>query len=250
MGLVAERQNSIYSNLDCTIEQVIANIKANPLKALLHSEFFVYDTQKELLSFIPAVLENLNPVYMEKIIRACLGRLDDYYVRIRNEVREDVICFHNPEEENGYLSNCYQSTFSFCGLNFTSVEQYMLYRKAIMFEDYYVRNQALSISDVAEIKQSLRNVNNCNDKIWKNQRQLIAYQGLFAKFSQNDDLRVRLLNTGSAVLAECDVSDKIWGIGLSMEDDCRFLVDEWKGENLLGFSLMQVRNMLQETRSL
>lgn len=250
MGLVAERQNSIYSNLNCTLEQVIANIKANPLNALLNSEFFVYDKQHEILSLIPDFRAELKPVDVSKIIQACLNRLDDYYIQIKHLVEQDLVCFHEPEKENGYLSNRYQSAFSFCGIDFTSVEQYMMYRKAVMFEDFYLRNHVLSTSDVAEIKEMGRIVKNYNDKIWRSQRQIIACRGLLAKFSQNDELRTRLLNTGSAVLAECAVSDKIWGIGLSMDDDCRFVIEEWQGENLLGFSLMQVRNMLQDTRNL
>lgn len=44
-----------------------------------------------------------------------------------------VICFHNPDEENGYLSNWYTSPFTVSGINFSSVEQYMMYQKAVCF---------------------------------------------------------------------------------------------------------------------
>ena len=47
------------------------------------------------------------------------------------------------------------------------------------------------------------------------------------------------------MLAECAVEDRIWGIGLSMKDEKRFNMNEWKGQNLLGFSLMRVREALQ-----
>ena len=43
----------------------------------------------------------------------------------------NIICFHNPNEENGYLSNWYLSDFSVDGIEFTSMEQFMMYRKAI-----------------------------------------------------------------------------------------------------------------------
>jgi hypothetical protein rflaF_16972 len=45
---------------------------------------------------------------------------------------------------------------------------------------------------------------------------------LIAKFSQNDDLKKRLLNTGNDILVECAVQDKIRGIGLSMKDANRW----------------------------
>lgn len=34
-----------------------------------------------------------------------------------------VICFHNNNEENGYLSNWYPSTFTHNGITFTSLDK-------------------------------------------------------------------------------------------------------------------------------
>lgn len=62
----------------------------------------------------------------------------------------DIICFHNPDEDNGYLSNWYLSPFSVDGVAFSSMEQFMMYRKAICFRDEAVAAQILSTSDVAE----------------------------------------------------------------------------------------------------
>ena len=45
-----------------------------------------------------------------------------------------------------------------------------------------------------------------------------------------------------AVLAECTVRDCIWGIGLSMTDPKRLELEKWRGQNLLGFALMMVRD--------
>ena len=46
-----------------------------------------------------------------------------------------VVCFHNPDEENGVFSNWYQSDFSVSGYTFSSIEQYMMYKKAECFCD-------------------------------------------------------------------------------------------------------------------
>lgn len=46
---------------------------------------------------------------------------------------------------------------------------------------------------------------------------------------------------GNWYLSECAVKDQIWGIGLSMKDENRFDRDKWKGQNLLGYALMMVR---------
>ncbi len=47
---------------------------------------------------------------------------------------------------------------------------------------------------------------------------MVVYEGLIEKFSQNSELCEQLLSTGDAILAECAVKDRIWGIGLAMDD--------------------------------
>ena len=155
-----------------------------------------------------------------------------------------VICFHNADEENGYLSNWYPSTFTLKGIDFSSMEQYMMYRKAICFDDDKVPAQILATEDVAEIKALGRLVAGYDENLWNGVRQIVVYEGLLAKFSQNPELKERLKSTGSAVLAECAVKDRIWGIGLSMRDPDRFDRTKWKGQNLLGYALMMVREKL------
>lgn len=44
-----------------------------------------------------------------------------------------VITFHDPNEENGYLSNWYLSDFEVRGVKYTSMEQYMMHQKAVVF---------------------------------------------------------------------------------------------------------------------
>lgn len=155
-----------------------------------------------------------------------------------------IICFHNPDEINGYLSNWYLSDFEMNGTKYSSMEQYMMYQKAVLFNDQEAAKQILSTSNVGEIKALGRSVKNYDDIIWNGMRQVIVYQGVFEKFSQNSELKSRLLATGQDILAECAVQDKIWGIGLSMKDERRFDMNAWQGENLLGFSLMWVRGNL------
>ena len=156
----------------------------------------------------------------------------------------NVVCFHNPDEENGYMSNWYPSVFMFGGVEFSSMEQYMMYRKAVCFGDEDIAAQILATSDVAEIKALGRLVLGYDDNWWNGVRQIIVYEGLLAKFSQNVALGKQLKKTGKAVLAECAVKDRIWGIGLSMNDPNRFDRDRWQGQNLLGYTLMMVRDSL------
>ena len=162
----------------------------------------------------------------------------------KSERKMNVICFHNPDEENGYLSNWYLSDFTVDGVKFTSMEQYMMYRKALCFHDSDIAAQILETSDVEQIKALGRLVRNYDDHHWNGVRQIVIYEGLKAKFSQNPDQLKMLKDTGDALIAECAVKDRIWGIGLSMTDPDRFDRNKWNGQNLLGYALMMVRNIL------
>lgn len=129
-------------------------------------------------------------------------------------------------------------------ITFSSMEQYMMYKKAVCFKDKDTVEKILATDDVAQIKAFGRLVADYNESYWNGVRQIIVFEGLLAKFSQNEDLKERLKSTGSDILAECAVRDRIWGIGLSMKDPDRFETDKWNGQNLLGYALMMVRERL------
>ncbi len=155
-----------------------------------------------------------------------------------------MVCFHNPNEENGYLSNWYPSAFTWGGVRFSSMEQYMMYQKAMCFGDKVIASQILDTDDVSKIKELGRLVTGYDENHWNGVRQIVVYEGLLAKFSQNEELKELLKSTEDAVLAECAVKDRIWGIGLSMKDPDRLDHSKWNGQNLLGYALMKVRERL------
>ncbi|MBC8572089.1 NADAR family protein [Jingyaoa shaoxingensis] len=155
-----------------------------------------------------------------------------------------IMCFHNPDEENGYLSNWYSSDFIADNIKFSSMEQYMMYKKAVCFADTEIAYKILETSNVAEIKTLGRQVSRYNENIWNGIRQIVVYEGLIDKFSQSILLKEQLKKTKDAILAECAVKDRIWGIGLSMNDPKRLDMNQWKGQNLLGYTLMMVRERL------
>lgn len=161
----------------------------------------------------------------------------------------NVIGFHNPEEGNGFLSNWYLSAFRADDIDFSSLEQFMMYRKAVCFRDEAAAAKILGTDDPAKIKALGRLVTGYDGHIWNGIRQLIVYEGLLAKFSQNESLKRDLLDTGDALLAECAAKDCIWGIGLSMTDPRRFDPSQWRGQNLLGYTLMMTRSKLAASMS-
>lgn len=121
----------------------------------------------------------------------------------------------------------------------------MMYHKAICFSDMIIAAEIMMTSDVAIIKSLGRAVSGYDDNVWSEVREKIVFDGLMAKFSQNYHLKQQLLNTSDCILVECAVNDKIWGIGLSMKDPNRFDMAKWRGQNLLGYTLMKVREELK-----
>lgn len=159
-----------------------------------------------------------------------------------------VTCFYEFDEENGYLSNWYPSRFTVDNIEFTSMEQYTMYQKAITFYDKESAKLILESSNPAHIKKLGKLVENFDPVIWNGVRQPIVYKGLLAKFKQNEDLKEKLLDTNEEILAECSPNDTVWGIGLGINDIRRCDLSAWKGQNLLGFALMVVRTELRNNK--
>ena len=86
-----------------------------------------------------------------------------------------IVCFHNPDENNGYLSNWYLSGFKADGVNFSSMEQYMMYQKAVLFGDNVIADKILQTDNAGKIKAFGREVQGYNDTIWNGARQIIVY---------------------------------------------------------------------------
>lgn len=159
---------------------------------------------------------------------------------------KEIICFNDPVGEMDFLSNWYVSSFEVAGQGYFAMEQYIAHQKALTFGDMEIAEKVMRSYDFEEMKQLGRQVRNYNNNVWNGVRQIIVYEGLLAKFGQNSELKQKLLETGDALLAEAEEYDSIWGIGLSMEDARNKNIDDWVGQNLLGFALMQVRQKLSQ----
>ena len=166
-----------------------------------------------------------------------------------DNMKQEFIFFHSPREEHGYLSNWYFCNFEVDDVKFSSSEQYMMHAKAMLFKDTETANKILKTHDCGAVKALGREVKNFDSVIWDSNKEKIMFIGLLEKFRQNNDIKKKLLSTGDSILAEGAAKDLIWGIGLSMADPRRFNQNEWKGENLLGKILMDVRECLKLERT-
>ncbi|WP_353570020.1 NADAR family protein, partial [Candidatus Albibeggiatoa sp. nov. BB20] len=134
------------------------------------------------------------------------------------------------------FSQWYASTFTEDGIQYLTSEHYMMAEKAKLFDDTENYQKIIHATNLGEAKALGRNVLNFDEVIWLAQRFEIVVRGNFLKFSQNKALGKFLANTGKRVLIEASPIDKIWGVGLAIDDPNIENPNYWQGLNLLGFA--------------
>ena len=163
---------------------------------------------------------------------------------------EGYLFFWGAKKKNGVFSNFYSSPFTYTGKDsiryrFKNNEQFFMWSKAILFEDFEVAERILKVGDdPATAKKLGRAVKGFNAARWDSVRYEIMKEGLTLKFTQNPPLKEALISTGDAVLVEASPYDKIWGIGMSEVSAIKAGESKW-GQNLLGKALMEVRESLK-----
>jgi hypothetical protein len=125
-------------------------------------------------------------------------------------------------------------------------EQYIMAEKARLFNDETVEEKIMLSVDPREIKALGKQVKNFNQKTWDKVKLSIVLSGNYYKFTQNKAMLRYLLNTDDQVLVEASPLDRIWGIGLTADSTEAKNPDQWQGQNLLGFALMQLRDDLRK----
>lgn len=117
--------------------------------------------------------------------------------------------------------------------------------KARLFDDEETFNEIMNAKSPNEYKKLGRKVKGFDANLWDEKKMDTVVAGNKAKFVQNPDLKEFLLSTVDAILVEASPYDKIWGIGMDKETALKCNIDNWNGENLLGFALMEVRDWLK-----
>lgn len=157
-----------------------------------------------------------------------------------------MIGFHWQENEYSYMSNWYKTSFEYGMRTYNCVEQYMMYQKAAIFKMWDIAEEIMNTDDPATMQKLGRTKSeNFDAKVWEDTCYEVVKCGVLHKFEQNKELREKLLSTGQSILVECAGSDTKWGIGINIRDDSWKNVANWKGRNLLGRALMEVREELR-----
>ena len=156
---------------------------------------------------------------------------------------------HQPSKDGTVTKTCFSqwwlSSFEVEGVTYKTAEHWMMAKKAELFKDQEILEKIIKCNSPAEAKKLGRKVRNYNETIWLENRFEIVKEGNLHKFSQNPDLKTFLLNTNDRVIVEASPVDPIWGIGMASDHIDALNPEKWKGLNLLGFALMEVRDELR-----
>ncbi|GAB3306751.1 NADAR family protein [Hymenobacter tenuis] len=143
------------------------------------------------------------------------------------------------------LSQWWVTNFAVSDVTYPSAEHWMMAEKARLFSDHVLLARILAAPSPAEAKKLGREIRGFVPEIWEEHKYKIVLQGNLHKFSQHPDLATFLLATNDRVLVEASPVDAIWGIGLAADAPDAEHPERWKGTNLLGFALMEVRDQLR-----
>lgn len=146
---------------------------------------------------------------------------------------------------NGIYSQWYPSNFEVDGYKYNTAEKYMMHQKALFFGDEEIAQKIMLADRPDEQKALGRQVKSFDFDRWSKACLIIVYKGNYAKFTQNEDLKKQLLETGDKILVEASPYDQIWGIGMGENEEGIEDPKNWKGQNLLGWAIMMVRQQLK-----
>jgi len=175
----------------------------------------------------------------------------DYMVQIKPEQRPmDYVFFWKVNWNLGELSQWYPCDFVCDDLIFSTCEQYMMYKKAEIFNDTGIMDMIINSprAHPSAHKRMGRSVANFNPDVWANRDMGVVINANFCKFTQNEHLLEVLMSTGSKQIVEASPTDRIWGIGFD-EDNALANRKMW-GSNKLGRCLMMVRQMIWDMHAL
>lgn len=154
---------------------------------------------------------------------------------------DDTVAFFGRDSP---LSNHHLCSFEIEGTPFTTVEQYLAWRKAKLAQKSGLAAQILNTSDPAEHKRTLNALKGENEEKWDEIRGEVIKTAIRAKFGQNPFLQDFLCRNFPRKLGEAS-PNPIWGIGMTLRDQQVLDQSKWNEEgNLLGKTLELVREEL------
>lgn len=154
------------------------------------------------------------------------------------KVTDDYVAFFS---DKSVFSNGYDCWFHYDDRSVYSAQQALVYGKALLLGDYSLAEKVLDTESTPMAYYNLSNQIKGATNLWRTYRSRVMISILYDKF--NDSERLYLLKaTGSRKLLLASPYDSVWGIGAGISN-VDTVWDSYTGKNLLGESLMEVRNI-------
>lgn len=145
-----------------------------------------------------------------------------------------TVLFYEPWDENGYLCNLSAYDVFYDGVLWPTAEHCYQAQK---HRDINYREKVRLCKTPEEAIALGRDETSPSYRHddWLKVRVEVMHEVVYAKFSQHDDLKRLLLDTGDSLIFEHTKNDKFWGDNL-----------DGSGQNNLGKVLMRVREELRD----
>lgn len=145
------------------------------------------------------------------------------------------------------FSNFYPCHFQEGDWHWISSEQCFMAKKAEYFKDTEILEEILKAETPEKAKKLGRKVKNFDTEKWSKVCFDKMYDAVYAKFSQNSDLKELLLSSDfeDKSFVEGSPFDGIWGVKMDWRNPDIDNEENWQGQNLLGKVLNKVREDLR-----
>lgn len=152
---------------------------------------------------------------------------------------------NNSNEVNkASLSQWFPLPFTVDDITYPTAEHWMMAHKALLFDDKVPYKKILSAETPKKAKELGRMVQGFDSLIWEEHCFEIVKNGNIHKFNQHPAYATFLMSMPNHIIVEASPVDTVWGIGLKESDEDAHIPTLWRGQNLLGFALMEVRDFL------
>lgn len=131
-------------------------------------------------------------------------------------------------------------------VKYRSINQYLQANKAKMFGDLTAYKMIMN-STSAKLQTEIGSmVNGFTSSSWEPRMEKLLILASMYRFEQDQEARGALLETGDAIIVFATPHDRLLGTGMALDDAQITSIESWPGRNLLGYTLMQVRNDLKQ----
>lgn len=157
----------------------------------------------------------------------------------------NVVAYYSKAD---YPSHHYLCNFWVKGVLFSSMEQMMMYSKAMYFKDPANAKRIMATNNCQAQKMIGRDVTPFDKEEWDEKSLRIVVAGNIQKYKQNLPILSLLMATGDKILVEASERDTLWGCGLNERDDRIADPSQWLGQNRHGQGQMMTRDYFHHHR--